>query len=46
MIMFLSPRKTPLAKEKDAAIAATKAVRTIETSREINREISREPTRI
>jgi translation initiation factor IF-3 len=42
MIMFLSPRKTPLAKEKDAAIAATKAVRTIETSR----DISREPTRI
>jgi translation initiation factor IF-3 len=41
MIMFLSPRKTPLAKEKDAAIAATKAVRTIETSRDLSREPSR-----
>jgi translation initiation factor IF-3 len=31
MIMFLSPRKTPLTKEKEAAAAASKAVRTIET---------------
>lgn len=34
MIMFLSPRKTPLAKEKEAAAAASKAVRTIETPRQ------------
>jgi translation initiation factor IF-3 len=29
MIMFLTPRKTPLTKEKDAAAQAAKAVRTI-----------------
>jgi translation initiation factor IF-3 len=29
MIMFLTPRKTPLTKEKDAAALASKAVRTI-----------------
>ena len=34
MIMFLSPRKTPLAKEKEAEAAASKAVRTIETPRQ------------
>ena len=34
MIMFLTPRKTPLAKEKEAAAAAGKAVRTIETPRQ------------
>jgi len=32
--MFLTPRKTPLAKEKEAAAAAGKAVRTIETPRQ------------
>ena len=34
MIMFLTPRKTPLAKEKEAEAAASKAVRTIETPRQ------------
>ena len=34
MIMFLTPRKTPLAKEKEAEAAASQAVRTIDTPRQ------------